>query len=277
MVEVMVNIEQFREYLSKRNLRAVSIDSYVRDVEQFCKYLEREGVTEMSRVTERDVRRYCEYMTRRGLAPVSMQRKIASLKQLFDHLSDMGQASLNPAVGVHIGKRSAAKTKALTGEQVSQLLAAPDVRSVNGVRDRTMFALIYSTGIKVSELISLRVADLRLSEKSLALRRHGEEIALPLDEDVCCCLGAYLALRDMLSPKEDDTLFLNVYGQRITRQGVWKTLKKYADIVGIEGITLETIRRSFAQRYVDSGNDIRELKDILGHSDISITRAYIKN
>jgi len=273
----MVNIEEFREYLSKRNLRIVSIDSYARDVEQFCEYLEREGVTEIGRVTDKDIRRYCEYMTRRGLAPVSMQRKIASLKRLFEHLGDMGQASANPAAGVHIGKRSSAKTKALTGEQVSALLAVPDVCSVNGVRDKTMFALIYSTGIKVSELVSLRVADLRLPDKRLVLRRHGQEIALPLDEETCCCLGAYLALRDTFVPGKDDTLFLNVYGQRITRQGVWKTLKKYADIVGIEGITLETIRRSFAQRYMDSGNDIHELKSILGHSDISITRAYIKS
>jgi len=270
-------MEQFREYLIRRNLRAVSIDSYMRDVEQFQEYLVRQGITEINQVTEQDIGRYCEYMEKRGLASVSMQRKIASVKRLFDHLGETGQASVNPVTGVQICKRSVAKTKTLTDEQVDRLLSAPDVRSVNGVRDKSMFALIYSTGMKVSELISLRTRDVHLSEKSMILSRHGTEVVLQLDDDVCCCLGAYLALRDMLSPGEDDTLFLNVYGHHITRQGVWKTLKKYADMVGIDGITLETIRRSFAHRYMDSGNDIHELKDILGHSDISITRAYIKS
>ena len=273
----MVNMEQFREYLCKRNLRAVSIDSYMRDVGQFCKHLESEGVTEIDKVTESDIRQYCGYMERCGLAPVSMQRKIASIKRFFDFLCGVGQAVKNPAIGIHVGKRSTARTKTLSDEQISQLLSAPDARSVNGVRDKSMFTLIYSTGMKVSELISLRLSDVHLADRQLSVRRHGIPVELPLNEEVCRCLGAYLALRDLLNPGEDGTLFLNIYGQPITRQGVWKTLKKYADAVGIEGITLETIRRSFAHRYMDSGNDIHELQDILGHSDISITRAYIKS
>lgn len=272
----MVNMDEFREYLNNRSLRAASIDSYMRDTEQFCDYLLKEGIEDISRVTEKEVRRYCEYMAGRGLAPVSMQRKIASIKRLFDYLCGVGQVSRNPAAGLHISQSTSSKTKALTDEQAVRLLEAPDVRSVGGVRDKAMFALIYSTGIKVSELISLRVEDLRMPEKSLVVSRHDEEIVLTLDEDTCRSLNAYLALREAVST-EEDILFLNVYGRHITRQGVWKTLKKYADAVGIGGITLETIRRSFAHRYMDSVNDIHGLKDILGHSDISITRAYIKN
>jgi len=273
----MVNMDQFREYLTNRSLQAVSIDSYMRDVLQFCEYLGQEGIAEIGRVTPQEVRQYCGHMARRGLAPVSMQRKVASVKRLFDYLIGAGQAFANPAAGLHVSTPRASRAKALTDEQADRLLDAPDVRSAGGVRDRAMFALIYSTGIKVSELIALRLADLRLPERRMTLCRHGGEIVLPLSEDVCRVLGAYLALRGGLDPDGDDALFLNVYGQRLTRQGVWKTLKKYADAVGIEGITLETIRRSFAHRYMDSGNDIRGLKDILGHSDISVTRAYIRD
>jgi len=273
----MVNMDQFREYLENRSLRAVSIDSYMRDTQQFLEYLRQENITEICSVKEQNIRQYCEYMTQRGLAPVSMQRKIASIKRLFDYLIGTGQASANPAGGMHVCTRRTSKTKTLTEIQVDRLLAVPDVRSVGGVRDKAMFALIYSTGIKVSELIALRISDLHLAEKSMELRRRGEAVVLPLSEDVCRSVSAYLALRETYAPEEGAPLFLNVYGQHITRQGVWKTLKKYADEAGLEGITLETIRRSFAHRYMDSGNDIRELKDILGHSDISVTRAYIKD
>jgi|AGTN01.2.fsa_nt_gi Site-specific recombinase XerD len=274
---LMVNLEQFRAYLDQSSLKSISIDSYLRDIEQFFDYLERQGVSDIGRVDVREVEQYCAFMLQRGLAPVSIQRKLASIKRLFGYLCSVGQARHNPAAETSIRKRSVTKTKALTEEQFSRLLSMPDTRSVSGIRDRAMFALIYSTGIKVSELVSLSVGDISLEEKRLNLSRQGVSAALQLDEDVCRCLNAYLALRDMLCPKEESTLFLNIYGKSITRQGVWKTLKKYADTVGIEGITLETIRRCFALRYLDSGNDIQSLKDILGHSDISVTRAYIRN
>ena len=273
----MINTQQFKEYLTQRKLRNVSIDSYMRDIEQFCDYLKQTNVADISQVTAQEIGWYCDHMTKRGLAPVSMQRKIASVKRLFDYLCNIGQAPCNPAAGIQIRQRGIAKAKVLTEQQLTHLLSMPDTRSVGGIRDKAMFTLINSTGIKVSELIALRIETLRLPQKSLSVSRQEGVITLQLDDDVCRCLGAYLASRDMLFPKDDSTLFLNIYGESITRQGVWKTLKKYADAAGMEGITLETLRRSFARRYLDTGNDIRSLCDILGHSDISITRAYIKS
>ncbi len=273
----MINTQQFKQYLQQRKLRAVSIDSYMRDIEQFCDYLTHAGIYHISEITGHEIKRYCDYMMQKGLAAVSMQRKIASIKRLFEYLCESGQARCNPASGVLIRKRGAAKAKVLTDEQLSYLLSMPDTRSVGGIRDKAMFALINSTGIKVSELIALHMEDLRMPEKCVGISREGGAVQLQLDDEVCRCLGAYLAARDMLFPKDDRTLFLNVYGEPITRQGVWKTLKKYAEAAQMEGITLETIRRSFARRYLNSGNDIRSLCDILGHSDIAITRAYVKS
>ncbi len=272
----MVNMARFREYLNKSNLKIVSVESYVRDVEQYCEYLKRQNVTDINRAGVQEAEAYCAFILQKGLAPVSIQRKLASVKKYYSYLCDTGQAVSNPVAGTTIRKRSVAKAKVLTDQQLSKLLSIPDTRSASGMRDRAMFTLIYSTGVKVSELVSLNIQDVCLKEKRLKLRRQGACAALELDEGVCSCLGAYLALREMLLPKDDDTLFLNVYGRSITRQGVWKTLKKYADHMGMEGITLETIRRSFAKKYLDCGNDIESLKDILGHSDISVTRAYIK-
>jgi integrase/recombinase XerD len=273
----MVNLDLFREYLNQNSLKNISIESYMRDIEQFCKYLKRMKVTDICQTDTGEVERYCAFLLQKGLAPVSIQRKIASIKRLFNYLCNTGQARCNPAAEISIRKRSVKKAKILTEQQLSRLLSTPDTRSISGIRDKAMFGLIYSTGIKVSELVSLGVKNVRLEEKSLNLFRQGENAALQLDDDVCQCLGAYMALRDMLCPKDEDTLFLNIYGRSITRQGVWKTLKKYAEHAGMEGITLETIRRCFARRYLDSGNDIQSLKDVLGHSDISVTRAYIKH
>lgn len=274
----MVNLERFREYLKQSSLKNASIESYKRDVEQFYEYLKRMGVTDICEVGTGEVERYCAFMLQKGLAPISIQRKLASIKKLFSYLCSIGQASHNPAADISIRKRNVKKAKLLTEQQLKALLSTPDTRSVNGIRDKAMFALIYSTGIKVSELVSLSVGDVCLKEKRLNLCRQGTSTALRLDEDVCHSLGAYMELRDMLCPKDkDNSLFLNIYGNSITRQGVWKALKKYTDDADMEGITLETIRRSFARRYLDSGNDINSLKDILGHSDISVTRAYIKH
>lgn len=273
----MINTQQFKEYLIQRKLRNVSIDSYMRDIEQFGDYLVQTGVSDIGQVNGQDMRQYCDHMTQRSLAAVSMQRKIASVKRLFDFLCEIGQVQSNPAAGVLIGKRVTSKAKIVTDEQLSQLLAMPDTRSVGGIRDKAMFALINSTGIKVSELIALHLDDLRLAEKYLNINRSEVMVALRLDDNACRCLNAYIASRNMLLPKDDHTLFLNIYGEPITRQGVWKTLKKYTDAAEMDGITLETIRRSFARRYLSSGNDIRSLRDILGHSDIAITRAYVKN
>lgn len=273
----MINTQEFKEYLVQQKLRNVSIDSYMRDIEQFCDYLKQSEIRDINLVTACEIGRYCDHMTKRGLAPVSMQRKIASVKRLFEYLKNVGQAQINPATGIQIRQRGTAKAKVLSDEQLNYLLSMPDTRSVGGIRDKAMFALINSTGIKVSELISLRIETLHLPEKTIRIIRPEGDITLQLDDDVCRCLSAYLASRDMLLPKDRNTLFLNIYGEPITRQGVWKTLKKYADAANMDGITLETIRRSFARRYLDTGNDIRRLSDILGHSDISITRAYIKN
>ena len=273
----MINTQQFKEYLIQRKLRNVSIDSYMRDIEQFCDYLSQTGVNDIGQVTGQDFKQYCDNMAQRGLAAVSMQRKIASVKRLFEYLCTVGQAQCNPAAGVQIRKRANAKAKVLTEEQLRRLLSKPDTRNVGGIRDKAMFTLINSTGIKVSELIALCLDDLRISDRCLCISRTEGIVALQLDDDVCRCLSAYIASRNMLFPKDDHTLFLNVYGDPITRQGVWKTLKKYTDAANLEGITLETIRRSFAQRYLNSGNDIRSLCDILGHSDIAITRAYVKH
>lgn len=276
MVILMINLEQFKEYLNQRRLRSVSVDSYIRDTEQFCDYMKSTGVASMGCVTEQEIRQYCAYMMKRGLAPVSMQRKLASIRRLFDYLCGTGQAQFNPVCDTQVRRHKTVRARVLTDEQLCSLLAMPDTHSPGGMRDKAMFALICSTGIKVSELISLRVPDLHIAEKCLSVNREKRSVLLQLDEDVCLCLNAYLASRGELCPKDNDTLFLNVYGKKITRQGVWKTLKKYADNAGIEGVTLETIRRSFARRYLDSGKDIRGLQCILGHSDISITRAYMK-
>jgi integrase/recombinase XerD len=159
---------------------------------------------------------------------------------------------------------------------MKQLLLMPDARNIGGIRDKAMFMLICETGIKVSELVSLRVDDLRLKEKCVLIRRQDLMLKVEINEEVCRCLRAYLASRELFYPKTSDMLFLNVYGRTITRQGVWKTLKKYADHADMKGITLETLRRSFAHRFLDSGKDIRSLRKILGHSDVAITRAYVK-
>ncbi len=272
----MIDLELFRQYLKQRKLTSVSIDSYMRDVEQFCGCVAARGIEDMDCVTKDDIRRYCDHMEERGLAPVSIQRKTASVKRYFEYLCGVGQARHNPVKGVRLNTKGGPRVKALTAQQMDKLLSVPDTRTMGGIRDKAMFTLINATGIKVSELIALRVEDLRLAEKTVDVSRQELTVTLEMDDEACRCLGAYIEARKTQQPSQNTPLFLNVYGEGITRQGVWKTLKKYAEAAGVEGITLETMRRSFARRCIEEGRDVRELKEILGHSDISITRAYIR-
>lgn len=274
----MYSTSEFRLYLLQLQLKQASIASYMRDAVQFCEYIKQHNKFNISKVTKEDIEKYCEKMVRGGTAIVSLQRKMVSLRKLFNFLQKIGQTQNNPVLGIKFKKEYTKIQKVLTKEEIRKLLSIPNQTTAIGIRDKAMLQLVWATGIKATELVSIDMDRLCLDRKELHLSRHNESTYIALDNDTCKCLLNYIEKSRIafLNGADDRTLFYNAYGQCLSRQGFWKIVKKYSDMAGLEYVTPETIRRSFAVHFTNTCTDMHSLSKILGHSNIAITRAYIR-
>ena len=274
----MFSEENCRAYLLQQKLGSNTIDAYIYDAQQFCEAMAQSGVEGLDAVEKENIEQYCAYLLEKGLVVVSVKRKLASLKKLFDFLQDIGQTGHNPAEGIRLPDSEKQAPRVLTQAEIDMLLKKPEKETPCAIRDCAMFELMLSTGIKVSELIGLQTESVVADSRKLLLVRDGKVVDLYLDEEVYHCLWRYLtsARTALLKDKSEKALFLNANGYRLSRQGFWKILKKRAQCAGISGVTPETLRRSFAFRIADAGYDMYSLKKILGHSSIAVTRAYVK-
>lgn len=268
----------FRIYLKQLQISEITVKSYMRDAAKFCEYLKENDIQKIHIVTKQEIENYCEYLMQKGQAVVSIQRKIASIKKLFDFLHANGVVDENPVVGIKLRKTDKNKPKVLSKDEINKLLSMPGEITIIGIRDKAMLELVCATGIKVSELVNASIDSISLKSNTLQIKRRGKITKITLDSNICSCLKEYInkSRLDILTDNNSDFLFLNAYGKRLSRQGFWKILKKYSKKAELSWVTPETIRRSFAYHYVNEGNDINCLKDILGHSDIATTKAYIK-
>ena len=182
-------------------------------------------------------------------------------------------------LGVRLEKTSAKSPRILNEKEIKKLLSEPNQQTAIGIRDKAMLELAWCTGLKVSELVGICLEDVCLPLKTLYLKRGEEMIDIVLDKKNCQYLSDYIhhSRTQLLNENSDCTFFLNAYGTGLSRQGFWKILKKYAHQAKIHCVTPETLRRSFAFQHLDKNEDICRLKEILGHSDINTTKAYLKN
>ncbi len=268
----------FKDYLAQLKITEITIDSYMRDATKFCEYLRESNIDEVLNVTKKDIDEYCNSLLQKGQAVVSVQRKIASLKKLFDYLKEHGFDNENPVVGIKLEKTIKEKPKVLSKEEISKLLSAPRNTTAIGIRDKAMLELICATGIKVSELVGLDINCICFDGNVLFINRRGQETKIELCKELCGHLKKYYddARPVIAADKPSDYFFLNSYGEKLSRQGFWKIIKRYSKKAEITGVTPEAIRRSFACHHANEKNDIEILKDILGHSDIATTKAYVK-
>ena len=232
---------------------------------------------ELTEVLTQEVEHYAAALTRKGRSAATVTRSIASIKSFYSCLVTLGIMDHNPAKGVVPAKVERKLPQILTGKEVELLLEQPECTDLKGYRDRAMLELLYATGIRVSELIALDVDDLNLSAGMLRCASKGKERVIPLYQTAVRALSEYLhRVRPQLVESPSETaLFVNMSGDRMSRQGFWKLIKYYQEKAGIEkDITPHTLRHSFAAHLLENGADLRSIQEMLGHADISSTQIY---
>lgn len=255
--------------------------SYKRDLLKLARFLSEEaGREEWSAVTEEDLQHFLERMKEEHYADSSISRMVASMHAFFEYLRDRNRISVNPAASIQPPKVQRKQPQILSRKQVRLLLSQPDAGTLKGLRDRAMLWVLCTTGIRVSELISLTTDDLNLEEHYLICADSQKERVIPLTEKTEMAIRQYLDDSRPHFIRKDDSgiLFMNLQGRAMSRQGFWKLLKGYAKKAGIRAdITPHVLRNSLAVHMIAEGEDLRTVQEIMGHADLSTTQRYARN
>ncbi len=271
-------LKEFESYLlvEKRASKNTYL-SYMRDVAAFEQYLLESRSATLARADVEDVNAYFAKLDADGKAAATAMRTAAALKCFYNHLVLLGTIEASPVRVEHKKKKETKFPEILTSSEVNLLLAQPKTVDVKGYRDRAMLELLYATGMRVTELVSLNVEDVNLDLKFVRCNSEGRERMIPLYPSAVDALNNYInrARRAMLASPDESSLFVNVNGERMTRQGFWKLIKHYTELAGIQkDITPHTLRHSFAVHLLENGADLRSLQELMGHADASSTQVY---
>lgn len=271
-------LQEFISYLHDvKRTSANTESSYKRDLNKLINYLNMQGIEEVGRINVTHLQSYILYMEREGFAPATVSRNIASIKAYFHFLFKKGYISDDVSETLKAPKIEKRLPEILTTEEVNKLLDQPCGDSPKEIRDHAMLELLYATGIRVSELINLKITDINFQVGYIICRDAHKERVIPFGMPAKRALTDYLksARSELLEDQTSDVLFTNCSGQPMSRQGFWKIVKYYAKKAGITAdITPHTLRHSFAAHLVENGADLRSVQEMLGHSDISTTQIY---
>lgn len=271
-------IEQFISFLSDmKHVSENTAMSYKRDLKKMKKYLNSIGIDEPARVTATNINTYILWLEKSGCASSTISRYIASIKSYFHFLLQMGKIKEEPTLllkGPVIEKKL---PNVLTINQVDKLLSQPSGNSSKEIRDKAMLELLYATGIRVSELIGLKLSDVNLQLGYIICKDRNKERIVPFGLTAKNALVRYIneARMMLLKGTDNELLFVNCSGIQMSRQGFWKIVKHYGEQAGIdEVITPHTLRHSFALHLVENGADLHAVQEMLGHSIVSTTQIY---
>lgn len=211
-------------------------------------------------------------------APASVSRMISALRKFYRFLLREGAVKTDPMTKIDTPKKAQHLPATLSGPEIDALMAKPDITKPPGLRDRAIFELMYATGLRVSELIGLRMDQLHLAMNLLQVTGKGDkERLVPISPQATEWVNRYLreARPQLIKQQQPKAVFVNFHGHALTRQAIWKNLKAYISSVGIQkDVTPHTLRHSFATRLLENGADLRVVQELLGHSDISTTQIY---
>ena len=271
-------IRAFITYL--HNVKGTSANtemSYRRDLEKVQHFMESRGIRETADVTEKDLGEYVKYLEDNRFAAATVSRNIASIKAFYHYMVQEGIVAKDISESLKAPKIEKKIPEIMSPDEVVRLLEQPSGNSHKEIRDKAMLELLYATGIRVTELITLKVSDVNMPMSFILCRDRNKERIIPFGTEARNALAKYLdGTRDeMLENKTSDVLFANCSGQPMSRQGFWKLIKYYAKKADIKAdITPHTLRHSFAAHLVENGADLRSVQEMLGHSDISTTQIY---
>ncbi|MGI6584369.1 MAG: site-specific tyrosine recombinase XerD [Lutisporaceae bacterium] len=276
----MSYIELFLDYLIiNKELAANTLESYKRDIRQFEDYL-REYALSLEKVTKTIIITYLITLQKTGKATSTISRNLASIRSFYQFMLNERYIDTDPSANLESPKVKKKLPSVLTKKEVELLLEQPTIVDAKGARDKAMLELLYATGIRVSELISLNLDDVDLNTGLITCRNGGiKSRSIPLGNMAVKYIKIYLNdyRRKLCSNKNNQLLFVNFHGQKMTRQGFWKIIKHYTAKANIKkSITPHTLRHSFAVHLIENGADLQSIQEMLGHSDISTTQIYSK-
>ena len=273
----MDHLTGYEAWLAQEKRVAVNtLSSYLRDVRQCADWAGQEPL-DITQMSQDDIRFYAQHLERKGKSNATIVRSVAALKSFYTYLISIRAVQINPAKGFSPSRAERKLPAILSNHEVDLFLEQPDPSDSKGCRDKAMLELLYATGIRVSELISLDVQDLNLSASFLRCRGRSKERVVPLYKGAVRAMAAYINdVRPQLLENPGETaLFVNMNGERMSRQGFWKIVKCYQDKAGIhKDITPHTLRHSFAAHLLENGADLKSIQEMLGHADISATQIY---
>lgn len=272
-------IQEFIDYLGhEKGLATNTLESYSRDLKQYCGFLSEDTSQSLETASQATIVAYLMHLRKQGKATATIARRLAALKAFYQFLLRENYVTKDPTDELSSPKLERKLPKVLTVEEVEKLLAQPNTLSLTGKRDKAMLEVLYATGIRVSELVNLNIGDVDLTEGFVrCIGKGSKERVVPMGEMAIAALRVYLdeARPKIVSSSTEKALFVNHHGKRLTRQGFWKIVKKYAAQAQIrKEITPHTFRHSFATHLLENGADIRAVQEMLGHADISTTQIY---
>ena len=267
-------VKEFLTYLQvEKGLARLSLESYRRDLDRLQTWANKNGkqIADLSRA---DLRKWIASLSREGLAPTSIARAVSATRGFFKFLMLDGHIKSHPAEDLDTPQRFSYLPKFLTEDEINRLLAAPDVSTEEGIRDRAVLEIMYATGLRVSELVGLKQADLDLLAGLVVCHGKGnKERRVPLGKSAIHWLQQHAAVKAGYGKSSSPHFFLH-RGRPFTRHIAWAMIKRHAEKAGIKNVSPHTLRHSFATHLLQHGADSRSVQALLGHSDISTTQIY---
>lgn len=274
-------LDDFINYLAaEKKMAKNSLEAYQRDVREFAEMIREKQNLTLKEASNTEIVAYLLKLKNDGKSAATVNRKVASIRAFYNYLTSKKAISDNPTVNIKSPKIERKGIEYLTIEEVENLLGRPD-SSMKGLRDRAILELLYATGIRVSEIVEMNLEDVNLRMGFVTCTgEHGKARIIPMGRPSRAAVEEYIYevrpkfLRENNSGEK--ALFVNYTGNRLTRQGLWKLLKEYAKLAGIENkLTPQTLRNSFAVHMIQNGADLKSLQELMGHEDISATQIYL--
>lgn len=275
----MTQLDDFLTHLTiERGLAVNSYDAYQRDLKAYLRHLAKRQVLVLSEASYKDVKAFISSLRRRGLAPSSISRHISSVRMFHRFLISEGLAQSNPTDHIQTPKQPKRLPAVLNRKEILSLLEQPDHTTPLGLRDRAILEFMYATGLRASELLTFRRPDLLFDIRLARIFGKGsKERLVPVGQHALRMIRHYLdTVRPMMSARgSGEILFLNARGRQLSRMGLWKILKTYVELAGLDKhVSPHTLRHSFATHLLENGADLRAVQEMLGHVDITTTQIY---
>lgn len=273
------HIQSFTEYLHNRKNTSYNTEiSYQRDLKKLNEYLKNRGISGPEAVREADLQAYLKELKNENYASATVSRNTATIRAFFQYLLKQGILKEDPSENLKPPKVEKKMPRVLSIQEVDRILELPDVRTAKGVRDKAMLELLYATGMRVSELIHMKLEDVNLQLGYVVCRGNQKERIIPIGNTCRDLLAEYIenGRYHFVRNRTETALFTNCQGHEMSRQGFWKILKSYVSGAGItDDITPHTLRHSFAVHMIQNGADVKSVQEMMGHSDISSTQMYL--